>query len=815
MERVAAKSKLTQIICHPSARSHSRRLRMILVAPNLTRSSISIAANRTENRVDLPRGSRFHFGGIDVIENIVEDESVNVEAFDYILGKITDGNLFERFAQSVLSHVIGVEFTPLGGVGDKGMDGLDHTWQSSSDSKTIYQISIEADPRGKIRRTIKALKKNEITFGRLFYVTNQQIRQQDTLMEDIYKEEGVVLQCRDLGWLRGNITTSPATLKLYADFVRNHAHPLTKHAPTLLVADFVTDPRLFVFLQHQLEEKPSDEGLRDMMVDGLILYGLEGTDPDQKILRSQSEIIEQITKVVKFPINQIEGLITERLRYLSTRPRRINHHRTEDKYCLPYQVRLHLDEQNLRDAALFDEFTRLTRERLAKHLSLQKVQVQNPEYLLAQTFNQIFKRQGLDFANFVLDQKDAGVLEKELQEIIGRVLDDAAVPPVTRPQVILALHGAIREIVYRGTESELEYLRKLSRSYMLLFLVQCDPHVCNYFDTLAAKLSVFVCNSILVPTLSEICLQPTNRRHWNLLRQARDAGVRLYINKVTLDELVGNISLSIEAYDTEYKNLETIYSDERTLPYVRPLLVRAYLYQKLQGDPMSFDEFINKFASPRQPVPVIRQEMIVFLREEFGIEYVSDGALAVTVPGGKLMALSTELQKRKRTARQAESDSKTILTIYALREKHNESGTAGIFGYKTWWLSKDTTTHKAVKACFTDKALVSCYLRPDFLLNYIALSKRTGGATKVFDQMFPTLIGVGLSHHVTEEINVAVRAAISKHKALGSSRIKAVIGGMSTKLMTEASASRGGKPLRHYLDEAFRRVGKKQRRKKT
>ncbi len=731
----------------------------------------------------------------------MNSENIDLQAFDYIIGKVTDGVLFEKFAQALLCQIIGVDFVPLGGVKDRGLDGLDHTWQQKNDPRTVYQISIEADPRSKILRTLKKLKENTIPVQRLSYVTNREIRDQDKLMEEVYQKETVILQCRDIAWLRGNVPRSEATLRVYADFVRNNAHQRPLSGPSLIVTDFAADPRVFVFLRQQLDSKSDDSNLRDLLVDSLILYGLEGTDPDKGILRSRDDIIAEVANVITFPINQIDGLIDGRLKYLSTRPRQINKHNKLNKYCLPYETRLKLDEQRARDAALYEEFNRTAEERLNSHLKLQKVQMSHASSLLSQTINQIFKKQGLDFADFVLHQKDPKAVENALPDVIASVLESSGVPPPIRGQAGLALQGTIREIIYRGTKAELEYIQKLSRAYMLLFLVQCDPRVCDYFDSLAGKLKVFVCNSILVPALSEIGLRADNRRHWNLLLHARNAGVKLFVNKVTLAELVGHIRMSIQAYDEHYRGMEEHYSDERTLRYVDLILLRAYFYHKAQGDPITFDEFIDKFVSPRARIPIMSQEMISFLQDEFGIQFVDDAALGVDIDSKSLSTLAAELEKLKQTTKQAENDARTILGIYASREKNNESGSAGVFGYKTWWLSKDTTTHRAVISCFKNKQHVSCYLRPDFLVNYIALSARSGHASKVFDQMFPTLIGVSLSHHVTPELSHGVHNAIKKHKEMSAARVKAVIGSLSTRLMTDGGLK--GKHLRHVLDDAF------------
>ncbi|MFY9271180.1 MAG: hypothetical protein WAO55_15665 [Candidatus Manganitrophaceae bacterium] len=72
--------------------------------------------------------------------------------------------------------------------------------------------------------------------------------------------------------------------------------------------------------------------------------------------------------------------------------------------------------------------------------------------------------------------------------------------------------------------------------------------------------------------------------------------------------------------------------------------------------------------------------------------------------------------------------------------------------------------------------------------------------------MFPTLIGVGLSHHITPELSHGVHKAIKKHKELSTARVKAVIGSLSTQLMTDGSFK--GTQLRHILDDAFKKGGK-------
>jgi hypothetical protein len=153
----------------------------------------------------------------------------------------------------------------------------------------------------------------------------------------------------------------------------------------------------------------------------------------------------------------------------------------------------------------------------------------------------------------------------------------------------------------------------------MLFLVKCDPHVAAYFDSLAQELTVFVDNSLIIPALSEICLEEQNRRHWNLLASASKAGVRLLINPATMEELASHFRIVQQTYESDYRGQESHYSDERTLMYVKEILIRAYLYQRSKGDKLTFDKFINKIVTPRLSHEDMVGELSEFLRGKFGI----------------------------------------------------------------------------------------------------------------------------------------------------------------------------------------------------
>lgn len=101
--------------------------------------------------------------------------NLNIHAVESALGLLKDGGVFERFAQAMLAGVLGYEFVPVGGIHDRGLDGLEHTFSSTTLKLSVYQASIEADPEAKLRKTLRTLQDNKIEFSQLTLVTSQPV----------------------------------------------------------------------------------------------------------------------------------------------------------------------------------------------------------------------------------------------------------------------------------------------------------------------------------------------------------------------------------------------------------------------------------------------------------------------------------------------------------------------------------------------------------------------------------------------------------------------------------------------------------------
>ena len=730
--------------------------------------------------------------------------SINPKAFEYALQQIDNGFIFEHFAAAFLSQTDGTEFIPIGGIKDRGIDGLEHTFSPRGIVRNIYQASIEKVPSAKIQGTMTKLIANGIEFSHLYYVTNQIVEKQDDLIDTMFDLHKKVLHIRDLKWFSARANSDQGTINAFRTFIQSHLHEFATPGKSYIVGNLIDDPRVFVYLRQQWDHDRAAEKVDVIVADGLILFALEDTDPDKGLFRNRDEIRRLIEAKIKFDPKTLHQTIDKRLAVLSAKPRKIKHHKDIDAYCLPYETRQQICERNLEDAQLHREFQSQCSAMLEKHLMESGVRVRDCLALMEKTLNQIYYQQGLEFADFVLKGENQDAFEKDLSGTVGRVVDDSPVVDKNKELVKSAVLMTIREVVYNGTREQKLFLQKLSNTYMMLFLLQCDPKLGTYFHSLASKLNVYVCTSIIIPAMSEYLLEPENRRHWNLLKGARDAGVRLIINETILSELVSHFKRIIAKYAEFYKYDEELYAgNELQTLYIDEIMIRAYFYGKLRGKVTDFYDYVDNFVSPE--LRNAGTELTAWLHEEFGIELMSDKSLGVTICKKEEESLTHELKRLKSAAPKAVNDARVILTLYAIREKNNEAGAADIFGYRTWWLSKDTTTMKAVNQVFKDKYRISCYMRPDFLYNYISLAPRSAEIKEAYDTMFPSLLGVNISYHLPPDIVHCVHECMKEHQGKNAARRGAILQSLTDRLRSDLT-SRNRAFVQHFLDGELKRL---------
>ena len=100
-------------------------------------------------------------------------------------------------------------------------------------------------------------------------------------------------------------------------------------------------------------------------------------------------------------------------------------------------------------------------------------------------------------------------------------------------------------------------------------------------------------------------------------------------------------------------------------------------------------------------------------------------------------------------------------------------------------------------------------MRPDFLFNYICLAPTYDETNRAFDVMFPSLLGVTVSHHISPEITKSIHEAIRDHASREPARVRAILSTLTERLKSEPVPGAPG--VRHYLDEEMARLRREAR----
>ncbi|MCF7916954.1 MAG: hypothetical protein K9L61_04175 [Candidatus Omnitrophica bacterium] len=715
-------------------------------------------------------------------------DGVDPKEFEFVLSKIDNGFIFEKFASSFLSSVIGYNFIPHGGIKDKGIDGLEHIYHREGYKRQIYQMSIDKSSLPKAMDTLVKLAENGIEYDQLIFVTNQFFKDKHQFVDQAFERYKKPVRIYDIQWFSSNINVSEATVRAYRVFIDSHLYEFNKPGKSYIVGDFVSDPRLFVFLRQQRDSARNDLRLDQILSETLIIFALEDTDPSKGIVKTADEINETIKRYIKFDPKLLKKTIRKRLSVLSSgSQKKIQYHKKLKGYCLPYETRLQLQKKNIEDLTVHDHFQKSVAGRMDEYLKQIDVKVRDCVVLVESLLNKVFYDQGMEFSDFVLKGENQDAVEKMLPDFISATVEESSIIPKNRRVVKSILLMTIRDIVYQGTEIEKEFLKRLANTYMMLFLVQCDPKLVLYFSSMASRLNIYVGTSIIIPALSEIYGKPVNRRHWNLLKGAFGAGVSLIVNETIMNELVNHFIGIISAFKNDYRGNEEFYVHKNDTIFVKEIMIRAYFYAKMKGKTSSFNDFLDNFIdSSRASFSGIEASLIIFLKEEFGIKYFTNKSRNIHIDSEKEAKLVDELKVHKNSERKAKIDARLILAIYAFREKRNEKADRGMFGYKTWWLSQDVLTHKVLCDVFQED-IVSCYIRADFLYNYISLAPKKPEVDEAFKNIFPTLVGVNISAHIPVDIVDFVHQQIKEHKTKNPTRLKNALGSLSERLLIDTS----------------------------
>ncbi|MGJ3402344.1 hypothetical protein [Glutamicibacter sp. Je.9.36] len=712
------------------------------------------------------------------------------------LGKI-QGFPFEAFVNDFFGSLLGKDFTPLGGVKDGGADGFERYVSEDSSKKSFMQASIRMDVETKVRQTVDRLREFGRTPTSLTYVTSKPVKAVDALEDKLTEELNITIRIRDANYLVSHANDSLGTQAAYNQHLRHLTESLDQIGSSTVVtaSRHVRDPSVFVFLSQELERRDGagNQTLVADVVDSLIMWALEGTDPDQDKLMNEAEILEKILSVLPSVENLVKPRLPKRLVALSAKTRNdgraIRRYKSRGEYCLPYETRRLLKDENQSDEALRTTVESSIEERIIGSVppGLGEVGVLSAVKVAIRTLQLTFEHQGLTFISSL--QSDEPTELVVVSDSLAAALDEESINGQRRTLIGNVVYECLRGVLYDSTAEERAYLHKLSRTYALLFTLNSEPKLIDYFQRMAGDFHLYVGSDQLVRALSEICLDDADRIVTNTLKMAAQAGAKLILTEAALDEIVYHL----RGCDHEFQNTFAPMEDFITYEIARnspKIMVRAYMYSRLgkrKEGPKSWPAFINQFCTygdlhKSQTFLALRR----YLQNEFSMSYKDRIELRELVDTKQLAELTETLEEDgNKKFELAENDALMVLSVYGHRRKNYEHSNISEFGYQTWWLTGETRVLRHTGQIVSSNAGGKYVMRPDFLLNFLTLAPAASHARASFSSIFPSLLGVTLSRRMADAPFKKMLGFVRESENLNESRRMAVIADYSDKLKSD------------------------------
>ncbi|MFI8516788.1 hypothetical protein ACIGEZ_02980 [Streptomyces sp. NPDC085481] len=697
-----------------------------------------------------------------------------------------EGFPFERFAISFYSSLMGVDFVPLGGVKDGGADARDgNLFEESQRPETYYQASVEIDTEGKIRRTIERLREFGRTPKVLFYLTSRTVKYSDRVERDLTNDLDVTIIIRDGSYIVAHVNDDAATRTAFDEHLRSYTDFLKRIGSSRLISasQHVKNPAAFVFLSQELERRSGNEKLVDSVVDALALWALEGTDSDKGILYGSDKVLG----VIESSLPSVQGLVKPRLRNrleaMSNKQyrggRAVNWHKKEDGFCLPYETRVRIEEENTADEKLRLDVIASFEDRLRDEniKGLGKVRTRQAVEVALRTLQLAFERNGLEFSAFLHANEKSDYTT--ITDCLASALREHGLTGRDSAIVGDGAFSVLRGVLYHSTDAERRYLQRLSRTYALLFTLNTEPRLMDFFQEMTGEFHLFVGADQIVRALSEHYLEEPDRMTANTLLMASKLGARLVLTEPVLDEVVHHLRVC----DFEYKNhLASVdefmnYEIARNAPHI---VLRAYLYARINQDlgwrrPKSWQSFVNQFCTYSDlHRDAAFDDIRRYLQGKFSFTFESVSDLESLVDLSQVESLAAQLEEAKRDFRLARNDALLALAVYGHRKTRKEVSSISEFGYATWWLTSETAILKYTRGVVKENR-ARYVMRPDFLLNFLTLAPSAAVARQTFKSVFPSLLGIKLARRMKidtfNEIMDSVTEAVDLDEARRAAEI--------------------------------------------
>lgn len=383
-----------------------------------------------------------------------------------------DTSSFEKFGQVFFAALMGRRFVPLGGMHDGGAEGFfEPELYEDERASHFLQVSKQATWEKKIRGTIRRLREYGREPTALTYISSHIIPEIDTLEETLSTDLDCRIIIRDARYIETHINNSDATISAFDTYLR----PSLAHldgvgmSPIGSAARLQDDRTLAVFLRQEVEHRRGKTELLESVADSLIIWALSDTDPDAGLFLDRRAILERVESALPSSKQFIRGVIDTRLEFLRSRQgvtdRQIRYYSSGEKYCLPYETRELVKQENIEDSALKLGVTAAFESRFRALASDNELPLLEAVIRVChESLEKIFEHQGLLIARFAQNGDEGEELYQDVADVVAGILDES--PDVEERVVVRRMClGVLRGTFYDASPEERIYLQKLSQTY--------------------------------------------------------------------------------------------------------------------------------------------------------------------------------------------------------------------------------------------------------------------------------------------------------------------------------------------------------------
>ncbi len=700
---------------------------------------------------------------------------------------------FEAFGQIALTEVLGVGFEPTGGSHDGGQDGF--LRQKQGRPTQFVQISKEKDIRGKVRRTIERLKSSGRDPASVTFLFSESFPTKDELEDEIEKETGVQIRIHDRSWLSLQVAKSEHLKEILSERASATINNLIDIRKTSIQTHTPAERMsVIVYMDAHARSAPQETDLLTVAVDAAIYQALEGTDPDKKIFKTRAEItaaVESRFPAVKRRPSLDIGVRLERLSAKKNNPR-VRWYKKEDKYCLPYDVRNELSQENEIIRRLELDFLESVRGRARAILeSATSDEIARIGQAVLTALARTFEHQGMNLAasfDSTKELEEVRTYEFVRDEFAGKKGDNEK-----RELLVDCATRVLREVVYSGNSIERAYMFQLFKLFSVEFVIRGDERVTSYFKSMAKGLRLLVGADIIIRALSETCLKPESRATQNALALLEKAGAHLLITPRILEEVYTHIVAENKEFESYYKSW---------LPHATPelvgqsdrILIRAFFYSYFEPDRhaialQNWRGLLELFGSANWfDARGHAEDFSAYLLNKFNLKMLGGAEVDSYVSEAHVRVLKAAILARRESSDiLAENDAAAALYVNSYRDRNGERFGTSVYGYHTWWLTEEVQVLEAAKAVRIPAMFA---MNPQFLMNFFAASPAMHDLTKGFGEFFPTNFGL----RITDRVNASTlkgflrkaNEAARQDEAAAKARMRQLSNELKAKLFAQA-----------------------------